>query len=98
MTVEEQKEADAKALADKNKAAVTAEQAKEPIVIVGGPGPFTIAGPGLGSKGRLTIGGFEIATTRWDDRSVRGEIPLGLAGEVVLTTVEGTVRKGVYKR
>lgn len=98
MTAEEQKEADAKALAEKKRTEIAAETAKKPIEIIGGPGPFNIVGPGLGDNGRLTIGGIEIATTRWGDKSVRGQIPEGLEGEVVLTTTSGMVRKGVYKR
>jgi hypothetical protein len=105
MTPEEQKAADAKKVAEDKKLAdeavalqkeAAAELAKIPVVIVGGPGVFNIDGPGLGTAGRLTIGGHDVATTRWEDRTIRGEIQPGLKGEVILTNSNGLVRKGVY--
>lgn len=104
MTPEEQKAADDKKKAEKDAAEAAkkmppervAELSQQPVVIVGGPGVFNINGPGLGKSGRLTIGGHDVPTTRWEDRTVRGEIPDGLKGEVVLETSDGVIRKGVY--
>lgn len=105
MTPEEQKiiedqKAAKKAEADKAAKQRLVERAAEfskiPIVIVGDNSAFNIDGPGLGVGGRLTIGGHDIHTTRWEDRTIRGQIPEGVKGEVVLTSTDGIVRKGVY--
>ena len=72
------------------------EFSKQPIEIVGDGLAFNINGPGLGLPGRLTIGGQDIPTTRWEDRTVRGQIPEGVRGEVVLMSGDGIVRKGHY--
>lgn len=75
-----------------------AEQSKVPVIIAGDAvlgGPFSITGPGLGNGGVLTIGGREIPTTRWDDRSIRGELPPATKGDVVLKTDSGT-RRGTF--
>lgn len=105
MTSEELEAAERKKAAEKAKADEVAAQlqrerdaelAKIPVQIVGGPGLFNISGPGLGKPGILTIGGREVRTTRWDDRTIRGEIPEEFKGEVILTNAAGLVRKGVY--
>lgn len=87
-----------KAAADQqaaNKAALAA-QAKAPIVVVGrAGGAFTIDGPGLGPSGTLVIGGRLIPTTRWDDKSVRGQLPEAISGAVVFTNEKG-VRHGIF--
>ena len=105
MNLEEQKAAESQAalvkrLAERVAAEKRAEDlanAKKPVVIEGGPGAFCIYGPALGTAGTLTINGVYIKTTRWDDLSVRGVLPEGLRGEIVLTRADGVVRKGVYK-
>ncbi len=88
-------EANEKQLLADQKAAAE-ELAKTPVVVVGrAGGAFSIDGPGLGSSGILTIGGRQVVTTRWDDRSVRGILPAGIKGDVVLSNAAGT-RKGVF--
>jgi hypothetical protein len=101
MTPEEYK---AKTAADKaNEAQLAADQrAKaahvnaQEVVIVGVEGSaFNINGVGFGGSGLLTIGGRPIPTTKWDDTKIRGQLPYGVAGAVVLTTSTG-VRHGVF--
>lgn len=67
----------------------------KPVVIDGGPGPFCIYDAGLGSSGTLTIGGTAVEISRWDEKNIRGVIPEGVKGDVVLTTEHG-VRRGVF--
>lgn len=99
---EEQAAANAKAArAADEKAAQTAKDAvvadaKKPVVIVGRPGgAFNIDGVGFGGSGQLTIGGRVIVTTSWRDTRIKGQIPEGISGAVVLTTDSG-VRHGVF--
>lgn len=69
---------------------------KEPVVIHGrAGGAFSIDGPGLGSSGTLIIGGQVIPTTRWDDRSIRGTLPVGTQGAIRLQTQKGE-RHGTF--
>lgn len=85
----EQALADQKALAE--------EQSKMPVIVHGtAGGPFSIDGTGFGGSGTLTIGGRTIQTVRWEDRTIRGTVPPGTRGEVVLTTASGVVRKGTF--
>lgn len=70
--------------------------AEKPVVVVGTDGgPFNIDGEGFGSSGTLTIGGQQIKTTRWNDKSIKGTLPKGVKGAVVLQTGSG-VRHGVF--
>lgn len=73
------------------------ELARQPINVVGSTmgGPFTIGGVGFGSSGTLTIGGREIPTTRWDDNQIRGVLPPGVKGDVVIKTGSGE-RHGTF--
>jgi len=73
------------------------ESAESATVVVHGRegGAFSIEGSGFGSKGTLSIGGQVIPTTRWDDRSIRGILPVGTRGIVELKTSNGT-RYGAY--
>lgn len=90
----DQKAAEQQMLADQKAAAN--ELLKTPVIIAGTAGSaFSIDGPGLGDSGTLTIGGRVIPTTRWEDRTIRGQLPQGVRGDVVLTTPTG-VRKGVF--
>jgi hypothetical protein len=96
MTPEEKAAADTKAEADRIAAAQRAEaeaRNAEPVVVIGDAklgGPFNIDGPGLGnSAGSLTIAGQVIKTTSWTDLHIKGTVPAGLKGEVVLTTSSG---------
>jgi hypothetical protein len=67
-----------------------------PIVLEGSPGgPFNINGEGFGTFGTLTIGGFAVKTTAWNDTRIKGMVPVGANGEVQLVTASG-VRTGVY--
>jgi hypothetical protein len=100
MTPEEQKAADAKEaerVAALQKSAAAAIAATP--VIIPGDGkhdePLSITGEGFGMQGSLTIGGVVIKTTRWTDRSIKGVIPAGVRGAVVLTTAGG-VRHGTF--
>lgn len=83
----------------KDQRAGAEELAKTPVIVVGDAklgGPFSISGSGFGgSKGTLTIGGRVFDTTRWNDVSVKGQLPPGVRGDVVLTTSSG-VRRGVF--
>jgi hypothetical protein len=68
----------------------------EAVVIVGAGGSaFNINGVGFGGSGLLTIGGRPIPTTSWTDTKIRGALPYGVKGAVVLTTSSG-VRHGVF--
>lgn len=82
--------------AKKDQLAAADQRANEPVVVIGRAGmAFTIDGPGLGSGGTLTIGGRPIPTTRWDDRSIRGTLPPGVSGDVVLNA-NGVTRRGTF--
>lgn len=60
-------------------------------------GAFSIEGTGFGSSGDLRIGGRTIPTTRWQDNSVKGQLPPDLeAGDVVLKTQSGSELKGKW--
>lgn len=101
MTLEEQAAADAKTLKDEKdkKDAQDLAEAKawslDPLVVEGDAkngGAFSITGEGFGTQGSLTIAGEVIKTTRWTDRSIKGTLPAGLSGDVVLKTAKGTRR------
>jgi hypothetical protein len=69
------------------------------VAIQGNPGwKFSISGSGFGPSGWLTIGGKRITTIdRWDNESIRGDMPADAKGDVVLTPSNGgKVLKGVY--
>jgi hypothetical protein len=67
--------------------------ANEPVVIVGLPGEaFNIRSAGLGSLGNMSIGGVPVKITRWDDNQIRGVLPAGAEGTVMLNGVA----RGVY--
>jgi hypothetical protein len=71
-----------------------AEANKQPVVIQGDPkggGPFTILGDEFGTeKGTLTIGGQSVKITSWAEGRIKGELPTGVKGDVVLSTTNGT--------
>lgn len=75
--------------------AADAATSDEPVVIQGGPGAFAIYGRGFGGDGSLVIGGHVVKTTSWTDTRIKGELPEGVKGDVVLTSSSG-VRRGVY--
>ena len=75
--------------------AVVAKAKTDPVEIVGGPGPFAIYGTGFGDGGTLTVGGVVIKTSRWADYNIKGVLPEGAKGPIVLTTPSG-VRHGTY--
>lgn len=80
----------------KDQLAQAQQKNSEEIRIVGvAGGPFNITGAGFGASGTLTVGGREIPTTRWDDNSIRGTLPPGVKGAVVLKTSSGE-RKGTF--
>ena len=85
-------------IAAEQRAAADARNA-EPVIVIGDAklgGPFTIDGPGLGnSAGSLIIAGQVVKTTSWTDLHIKGTVPAGLKGEVVLTTDSG-VRHGTW--
>ena len=70
-----------------------------PFMLVGrAGGPFSIEGIGFGTKGKLTIGGRVIPTTRWIDRSIKGMLPQDIdSGEIIIQTEEGN-RRSTYTR
>lgn len=70
---------------------------KTPIVVVGAAGgPFNIRDENLGgSKGTLTIGGHPCPISAWGDGVIKGLLPTGVKGAVVLQTSLGT-RTGVF--
>lgn len=66
------------------------------VRIVGQPGgPFSIDGADFGQPGELLIGGVRIDVTRWNDNSIKGVLPRGIKGDVLLKTSTG-VRRGTY--
>jgi len=70
------------------------EAAKGPIEIHGNPGwEYSIKGSGFGTAGSLTIKGIAIPTERWDDENVRGHMPIGAKGEILLTPSRGKLLK-----
>lgn len=93
--VTERAQKDAEAAQTEQQRAQAEAYAKEVVEISGGPGAFVIYGHGFGSSGSLTVGGREIKTTSWSDTRIKGTLPEGVKGDVVLTTPSG-VRKGVY--
>lgn len=105
MTEEQKAAADKAVLDKKNEAKIAADQrlaaeelSKIPVVVVGDEklgGPFSIHGSGYGSSGSLTVGGRLIPTTKWTDNTIKGQIPAGVKGAVVLTTAKG-VRHGTF--
>jgi len=65
-----------------------------PIVIHGNPGwEYSIKGSGFGTAGSLTIAGIAIPTERWDDENVRGHMPIGAKGPILLTPSRGKLLK-----
>lgn len=51
----------------------------KPFVIAGRPGQaFTIKGEGFGTNGTVRMGDVQVATTRWGNNDIRGEMPLGI--------------------
>ncbi len=84
--------------ADEDKKAAAVKSEAKPVVVSGRiGGAFSIDGEGFGNAGgTLMIGGRVIPTTRWNDRSIKGQLPADLgSGEIVLTTAAG-VQKGVW--
>lgn len=68
-----------------------------PLVISGwSGGVLHIRGKGFGIGGSLTIGGHNITTTKWDDDDIRGTVPVGVKGAVIITARDGTVQKGTF--
>lgn len=64
--------------------------AKEPVVIVADEtgGQFNIRGAGFGgSVGNMTVGGVPVKVTRWDDSQIRGVLPAGVEGPVMINGV-----------
>lgn len=59
-------------------------------------GVLHIRGKGFGIGGSLTIGGHNITTTKWDDDDIRGTVPVGVKGAVIITARDGTVQKGTF--
>lgn len=104
MTPEEQATANraaaaAKITPEQQKAVDAAEVDRMKIVLSGlSPGVFCINGSGFGPSGSLTIGGVAITNiTRWEDETVRGALPAGMKGQVVLTPSNGKpTRYGHY--
>jgi hypothetical protein len=62
--------------------------------------PFNLEGRGFGNeKGVLTVNGRTLETSRWNDRSVKGQLPHDIeSGEVTLRTASGHERKGTFTR
>ena len=70
------------------------EAAKGPIFISGNPGwEYSIKGSGFGTAGSLTIRGIAIPVERWDDENVRGHMPIGAKGDILLTPSRGKLIK-----
>lgn len=70
----------------------------EPVVIEGDQklgGPFSISGTGFGTQGVLTVAGEAVKITRWTDHSIKGDMPAGLKGDVVLKVAKG-IRRGQW--
>lgn len=67
---------------------------KDQLKFSGKPGgPFNIDGAGFGTSGSVSIGGRQIPTTRWNDRSIKGSLPSDTPdGEVVVRTADGEKR------
>lgn len=83
--------------AEEDKAAA-ANVKKSAFIFAGRAGePFSVSGEGFGSSGSLTIGGTPIETSRWNDRSVKGFVPVGAKGAIVLTTTTGKLSLGELK-
>lgn len=71
------------------------------IEIAGRQGmPFSISGAGFGSSGTLTINGQAMPTTRWNDTSIKGQLPDNVqSGEVEVRPADGSpVQKGMFTR
>lgn len=53
------------------------DKPKAAFEFIGGPGtPFNINGKGFGEQvGQLSIGGYAVAPTRWNDTSIKGMVP-----------------------
>ena len=65
-----------------------------PIHINGNPGwEYSIKGAGFGTAGSLTINGIAIPFERWDDENVRGHMPIGAKGDILLTPSRGRLLK-----
>ena len=81
-----------------DKATATPAASKNDIVVVGAAGfNFNIRGEGFGAaKGVLTIGTFPALISIWTDTLIKGLLPVGCKGEVVLITATGTIRKGTF--
>lgn len=87
MTPEEQKMVDDKKEADRVAAAQKAAVNADPVIVEGDAklgGPFSISGTGFGTQGALIVAGQVIKTTKWQDNSIKGAMPAGLSGDVVL--------------
>ena len=88
-----------KAAADKAAADKAAADKLPELKLYGRAGAgFSLYGNGFGPSGSLTVGGVAVTSiTRWDDGNVRGTLPDGAKGEVVLTPGNGApVRRGVF--
>ncbi len=81
----------------KEQTAAVQSAASATVVVHGREGgAYAIEGSGFGgSKGTLTIGNQDIPITRWEDRTIRGILPVGVRGLVELKTSSG-VRYGAY--
>jgi hypothetical protein len=74
------------------------DAANKQFVLSGAPGSaFSVDGPGLGTGGTLTVNGVVVPTTRWDDRSIRGILPVDAKpGPVVIQQTGGKTLNGKY--
>lgn len=72
---------------------------QEGVVVVGRVGgPFNINGEGFGTSGTLMISGRTIPTTRWNDVSIKGQLPDDLKpGPIVLKVAGKPDQKGEWK-
>lgn len=73
------------------------EPTKDPFTIVGAPpGPFNVRGASFGStRGSVSIGGHICPISGWRDDVIKGVLPVGVKGEVIVTTSNG-VLKGTF--
>ncbi len=96
-------EAETKQIAADIALAKAAQANRGPLVISGHPGgPFNIEGSGFGdgtpSKpgGLVIIGGRVVPTTSWTDTTIKGQLPVGVQGSVLVQPTGKPEQKGVY--
>lgn len=59
-------------------------------------GIVNVRGAGFGTaRGQMTVGGYGVPLSSWQDTVIKGLLPFGVKGEVVVTTASGAKQKGV---